>query len=70
MCLHLFWQPKRLYMHKKLNNFRATIDNTSRAYLKKYENYYSTGSRKNPWLYICKENTLIYLETWEITPKI
>ena len=32
-------------------------------FYQKCENHYSTGSRKNPWLYICKENTQIYLET-------
>ena len=35
MCLHLFWQLKRPHMHKKLNNFRATINNESWADLQK-----------------------------------
>ena len=37
---------------------------------KKCENHYSTGSRKNPWMFICKENTPIYLRKCQITPKI
>ena len=71
MCLHLFWQRKRPHMHKKLNNFRMTIDNTSPAEIQKmWKSLQHWVKKKSLVVYLQRKYAYVPWNIWNTPQKI